>query len=262
MRAKAFKLNVSVLLTLLSLNQIAPSDKFNLFSIALSQPLDFYYKVKQGDTILTIALNNNLSPKDLLLWNCLSPQDQLNVGMAISLKPTGINCELRKESVVSDLVFTLPLDGKILGTFNEGGNKGISIGGYEGQAIKAAADGLVVYSGNTLAGYGNLIILKHNDIFLPAYAHNRRLLVVEGDRVSSGQKIAELGSYQNSDPKLHFEIRMNGKPVDPLPYLNKNVTQTSQRKNNGITEAKDKCIELGLKQGTEGFGKCVLRLSQ
>lgn len=112
-----------------------------------------------------------------------------------------------------------PTSGKTLAGFSEGGNKGVDIGGKAGQPILASADGKVVYSGSGLRGYGNLIIIKHNNIFLTAYAHNSKLLVKEGQLVKQGQKIAEMGNSDSSQVMLHFEIRRLGKPVDPLKYL-------------------------------------------
>lgn len=112
-----------------------------------------------------------------------------------------------------------PASGKVLAGFNEGGSKGIDIGGRSGQPVVAAAPGKVVYSGNNLRGYGNLVIIKHNKTYLSAYAHNSRILVKEGQTVSRGQKIAEMGKTDADNVKLHFEIRRLGKPVDPLKYL-------------------------------------------
>jgi lipoprotein NlpD len=111
-----------------------------------------------------------------------------------------------------------PTKGKILDGFSEG-TKGIDISGTLGQAVNASAAGKVVYSGGGLRGYGKLIIIKHNSTYLSAYAHNNKLLVKEGQAVSQGQKIAEMGSTDSSLVKLHFEIRKNGKPVDPLKHL-------------------------------------------
>ena len=111
-----------------------------------------------------------------------------------------------------------PSNGRVIGNF-EGGNKGVDIGGNPGDPVLAAAAGRVVYSGSGLRGYGQLIIVKHNDVYLSAYAHNSRLLVKEGQSVSKGQKIAELGQTDADRPKLHFEIRRNGNPVNPLDHL-------------------------------------------
>ena len=121
----------------------------------------------------------------------------------------------------SALRWQWPTQGTLLRRFaaDGPGRKGIDIAGRTGQPVRAAADGVVVYAGSGLRGYGELIIIKHNNTYLSAYAHNRRLLVKEGERVRRGQKIAELGSSGTDRPKLHFEIRRHGKPVDPLRYL-------------------------------------------
>ncbi len=114
-----------------------------------------------------------------------------------------------------------PTTGKVIAGFSnrENGNKGIDIGGKSGTKIVSAADGKVVYYGNALRGYGNLIIIKHNDDYLSAYAHNRKILVKEKDFVSAGQKIAEMGQTDSQNVKLHFEVRYRGKSVNPLKYL-------------------------------------------
>jgi lipoprotein NlpD len=112
-----------------------------------------------------------------------------------------------------------PVSGKVIEKFDEKRNKGIDIAAKEGDAVLAAADGQVVYSGSGLRGYGNLVILKHGDDFISAYAHNRQILVKQGQAVKRGQRIAEVGRSDASQPKLHFEIRRLGKPVDPLAYL-------------------------------------------
>ena len=98
-------------------------------------------------------------------------------------------------------------------------NKGIDIAGKVGEPVLAASDGKVVYAGNSLRGYGNLVIVKHDNTYLTAYAHNSKLLVKEGDSVRKGQKIAEMGDTDTNSPKLHFELRVNGKPVNPTPYI-------------------------------------------
>lgn len=116
-----------------------------------------------------------------------------------------------------------PVRGQILARFSsaEQGNKGIDIGGRDGSRINAAADGQVVYAGNALRGYGNLIIIKHNDDYLSAYAHNKRILVKERQDVKAGQQIAEMGDTDAASTRLHFEIRFRGQSVDPLRYLPK-----------------------------------------
>jgi lipoprotein NlpD len=112
-----------------------------------------------------------------------------------------------------------PVSGKVTDRFDEKRNKGIGIAAKEGDPVVASADGQVVYSGSGLRGYGNLVILKHNDDFISAYAHNRQILVKQGQMVKRGQRIAEVGKSDATQPKLHFEIRRQGKPVDPLAYL-------------------------------------------
>lgn len=119
--------------------------------------------------------------------------------------------------------WTWPALGKVIGTYSPSAalNKGIDISAAEGTPVMAASAGTVVYAGNNLHGYGNLLIIKHNESYVSAYGHNRSLLVKEGQKVSAGQKIAEMGSTGADKVKLHFEIRQNGRPVDPLKYLPK-----------------------------------------
>ncbi len=114
-----------------------------------------------------------------------------------------------------------PATGAVIGRFSSNGslNKGIDIAGELGQPVLAASDGSVVYAGSGLRGYGELVIIKHSDTYVSAYGHNRRLLVQEGQKVKAGQTIAEMGSTGADRVKLHFEIRRQGKPVDPLQYL-------------------------------------------
>jgi lipoprotein NlpD len=118
-----------------------------------------------------------------------------------------------------DLGWIWPGGGQVLAGFDESKNKGLDIGGSAGDLVLAAADGKVVYAGSGLRGYGNLIILKHNNTYLTAYAHNQALYVKEDQTVKKGQKIADMGSTDAERVKLHFEIRRQGKPVDPLKYL-------------------------------------------
>lgn len=112
-----------------------------------------------------------------------------------------------------------PVQGKIVAGFSEASNKGLDIAGKLGDPVIASAPGRVVYSGSGLRGYGKLVIIKHNKTYLSAYAHNKEILVKEGQSVVKGQKIAEVGSTDSDTPKLHFEIRKLGKPVDPAKYL-------------------------------------------
>lgn len=125
--------------------------------------------------------------------------------------------------LVGPIKWKWPVSGRVIGTFKTKGlvNKGVNIAGSRGKTIAAAADGKVVYAGNGLLGYGNLVIVDHNQQFLSAYAHNSRVLVKENDMVKTGQKIAEMGSSGADRVMLHFEIRRDGKPVNPLKYLPK-----------------------------------------
>ena len=118
-----------------------------------------------------------------------------------------------------DVGWIWPAQGTLIAGFDEAKNKGLDISGKAGDSVLAAADGRVVYAGAGLRGYGNLIILKHNNTYLTAYAHNRTLLVKEDQSVQKGQKIAEMGNSDADRVKLHFEIRRQGKPVDPARYL-------------------------------------------
>jgi lipoprotein NlpD len=112
-----------------------------------------------------------------------------------------------------------PSDGKIVATFDEGKSKGIDIAGKLGQQVMAAGAGKVMYAGSGIRGYGNLVIVKHSNSLLSAYAHNRSIVVKEGQTVSKGQVIAEMGDSDADSVKLHFEIRQQGKPVDPSRFL-------------------------------------------
>lgn len=122
-------------------------------------------------------------------------------------------------STEDDIAWIWPAQGKLIAGFDEVKNKGYDIDGKAGDAIIASADGRVVYAGAGLRGYGNLIILKHNNTYLTAYAHNQTLLVKEDQSVKKGQKIAEMGNSDADRVKLHFEIRRQGKPIDPAKYL-------------------------------------------
>jgi lipoprotein NlpD len=121
---------------------------------------------------------------------------------------------------VSGVNWRWPADGSLISRFQSGDAiPGIEIAGKSGDPVRAAADGVVVYSGNGLVGYGELVIIKHNDSFLSAYGHNRKRLVKEGQRVSAGQQVAEMGSTGATRNELEFQIRKDGNPIDPLGYL-------------------------------------------
>ena len=118
-----------------------------------------------------------------------------------------------------DVNWTWPATGAVLSGFDEAKNKGLAISGKAGDPVFAAADGRVVYAGSGLRGYGNLVIVKHNNTYLTAYAHNQSLLVKEDQVVRRGQKIAEMGSSDAERVQLHFEIRRHGRPIDPARLL-------------------------------------------
>lgn len=134
---------------------------------------------------------------------------------------TSVPTPAQMPAVSSSVKWQWPTQGRVVANFSaaDGGNKGIDIAGTKGQPVKAAAAGRVVYAGNALQGYGNLIIIKHNDDFLSAYAHNDSIKVDEQDTVKAGDTIATLGSTGTNSNKLHFEIRYQGKSVDPIRYL-------------------------------------------
>jgi lipoprotein NlpD len=132
-------------------------------------------------------------------------------------KPANDGAEVEPDA---DIEWGLPTQGRLIAGFSESANrKGIDIAGKLGQPVNASAPGKVVYSGSGLRGYGKLVIIKHNATFLSAYAHNDKLLVKEGQSVTRGQKIAEMGNTDADQVKLHFEVRRFGKPVDPAKYL-------------------------------------------
>lgn len=208
-----------------------------------SRPKPDTIRVKKGDTLYGLALQYGTSTKALASINGLRYPYTLQPGQTLRLKPTGrpaavasststvrsgnaksTSTKTTTAALPDDnrkVIWQWPVQGKLITTFksNKTGRKGIDIAGKEGREIKAAAAGRVVYSGNGLISYGNLVIIKHNRSYLSAYAHNRRLLVKEGDAIRAGQKIAELGKTGTDSPRLHFEIRKNGKPVNPLKYL-------------------------------------------
>ncbi|MFT4249570.1 MAG: peptidoglycan DD-metalloendopeptidase family protein [Pseudomonas sp.] len=196
--------------------------------------------VQRGDTLYAISRRTGIAPQDLAAWNGLSTPDTLYPGQSLRLYPSGgavaasrppaaasspgqaaAPAAVAATPISSGFNWRWPADGAVVGSFVQGEatKQGVDIAGTGGQAVRAAADGVVVYSGNGLVGYGELIIIKHNEQWLSAYGHNRKRLVNEGQNVKAGQQIAEMGSSGAARDMLHFEIRYNGKPVDPLLYL-------------------------------------------
>ncbi|PLZ03656.1 peptidase [Burkholderia sp. WAC0059] len=274
----------------------------------LGPPPPGYYRVKPGDTLYRIALENGQNYRDIAAWNNLSDPNQIEVDQLLRVVPPGANGAAYTPGVATAPVgggavesaplgapppagaiapgsgappagvpptamapppgatvppgagvpppaaavpptygpgstatmippqppgasdttgaaapgsidFAWPARGPVLNGFDDAQNKGINIGGAPGDPVRAAADGRVVYAGNGLRGYGNLIIIKHDATFLTAYAHNQALMVKEGDVVTKGQQIAQMGNTDSDRVMLHFEVRRDGKPVDPLKYL-------------------------------------------
>lgn len=208
-----------------------------------------YYRVKRGDTVLRIALDQGQAYRDIVRWNNLTDPNLIEVDQLLLVRPPAGKMTVKPltaatppaaqknvdqsmapsadpkiEAVKPDapppgIRLSWPAKGKVVEDFIDGKNKGIDIAGKLGDPIQAASDGKVVYAGNSLRGYGNLVIVKHDNTYLTAYAHNRNLMVKEGDVVRKGQKIAEMGDTDANSVRLHFELRVNGKPVDPLPFL-------------------------------------------
>ncbi len=206
-------------------------------------------EVQRGQTVYRIATENGITALDLALWNDIPPPYTIYPGQRLRLYPTDRNppsahVDVAKAPapigqratpstpapaqppalpVTSNLAWRWPADGAVVATFAAGDptRQGIDIAGNGGQPVRAAADGVVVYSGSGLVGYGELVIVKHNDQWLSAYGHNRARLVNEGALVKAGQQIAEMGRSGAARDMLHFEIRYSGKPVDPLGYLPK-----------------------------------------
>ena len=205
-----------------------------------------YYRVQPGDTLYSIGFRAGYDYHKLAEWNRIKPPYKIKVGQELKLFNTirvkRVKAKTKAKNIVQKkrtssqkklivsttnkrvlkLHWQWPVKGKILRNFYRTGKKGIDILGKFGQKVKSAAAGKVVYSGDGLSGYGNLIIIKHNDLYLSAYANNSRLWVNEGQQVKTGQVIANIGRDKDQKSTLHFEIRKNGKPVNPVGFLPKN----------------------------------------
>nr|WP_244314838.1 peptidoglycan DD-metalloendopeptidase family protein [Paraburkholderia unamae] len=203
-----------------------------------------YVRVRRGDTLQRLAQKHSVSVKDLAAWNHLKPNGRLRAGQSIKLvskqtitvqataPATGgqaastnanpvVNRQVAAEVArhANSVALVWPAHGRVVEPFAPGTTRGIEISGKAGDPVIAAADGKVMYAGTGLNEYGSLIIVQHNKDFLTAYSHNRRLLVKTGDMVHQGQQIAEMGSENNDRVAVLFEVRRDGKPVDPMPYL-------------------------------------------
>jgi len=209
-----------------------------------------YHVVQRGDTLYQIAFRHRLDWRDLAAWNRLSNAGRIYPGQRIRLRPPAASPggttapsgrpapqpgpgparpmpqpaprETPARTVTGPApTWSWPADGPVEWRFGQSRRNptGIGIGGRDGREVRAAADGEVVYSGSGLIGYGKLIILKHNESYLSAYGYNQALRVEEGERVRTGQVIALMGRGPADRPLLHFEIRLDGKPVDPARFL-------------------------------------------
>ena len=177
-------------------------------------------------------MQHNLDQRQLVSWNGLGSGTYIREGQRLRLKPPSGQTTARRNSsqprpatssaaILPAPTWRWPTAGAVIFRFGESSktSSGIRIGGAVGQSVKSTAAGEVVYAGTGLRSYGQLLILKHNETWLSAYGFNSKLLVTEGDNVQAGQMIAEMGSDSAGKALLHFEIRRNGQPVDPLRYL-------------------------------------------
>ncbi|MEO6102872.1 MAG: peptidoglycan DD-metalloendopeptidase family protein [Pseudoxanthomonas sp.] len=206
-------------------------------------------RVQRGDTLYGVAFRNGIDFRDLATWNGIGAPYTIYPGQSLRLYPSSgksvaaasaspaVTSRPKPASVAvaprpvatatpvppasSGVAWRWPADGAVIGRYVAGDatKQGVDIAGTSGQPVRAAGDGVVVYSGGGLVGYGELIIVKHNEAWLSAYGHNRTRLVNEGQNVKAGQQVAEMGRSGAARDMLHFEIRYNGKPVDPQSYL-------------------------------------------
>lgn len=218
-----------------------------------------HHVVRKGETLYTIAWQHGVDYRTLAAWNQIGPPYTIFPGQKLTVAPAGLPAKRRTQAGKPSAVTAAakntrtpaekksgkrkveggrtvqraaggdrapdgwhwPAKGELVTTFIDSGRKGVNIAGRLGDPIYAAANGRVVYTGGGLRGYGELIIVKHNHRYLSAYAHNNKLLVREGDTVTGGQRIAEMGRTGTDRVMLHFEIRRDGKPVDPIAFLPK-----------------------------------------
>jgi murein DD-endopeptidase MepM/ murein hydrolase activator NlpD len=192
-----------------------------------------FYRVERGDTVSKIARSNRQSVSNIVRWNNLPNPDAIEVGQVLRIAPpNGSSAGAQRTTPRSDatdsastaapasaISLVWPTEGQVVRNFDGRDSKGIDIVNSAGTPIVAAAPGTVVYAGNGLRGYGNLLIIKHDSEYLTAYAHNQALLVKEGETVTQGQKIAEMGSSDSNRVMLHFELRYQGRSVDPARDL-------------------------------------------
>lgn len=199
-----------------------------------------YVVVSPDESLAAIAWTYGLRYHQLARWNHIAPPYRLHPGQRLTLYPPGTSAQKAPRSSFAQvasrpntetfglnqphrLKWSWPAKGTMVRSFGKSGygSKGILIKGHLGEPIRASAGGTVVYAGGALKRYGLLVIIKYNDTWLSAYGHNRKLLVHQGQHVQSGQRIATMGTLPDGVPGLYFQIRKNGKPVNPLPFLSK-----------------------------------------
>ncbi|MDR5878508.1 peptidoglycan DD-metalloendopeptidase family protein [Caballeronia sp. LZ032] len=202
-----------------------------------------FYRVERGDTVSKIARAKRTSVANIARWNGLSNPDAIEVGQVLRVAPPAGSATSSTSSAASSgstdagagaqsaaqspaqakagpgVSLVWPAQGSVIRGFDGKNSKGVDIANAAGTPVIAAAAGNVVYAGNGLRGYGNMLIIKHDDDYLTAYAHNRTLLVKEGQTVQQGQQIAEMGDTDSNRTMLHFEVRYMGRSVDPARYL-------------------------------------------
>jgi lipoprotein YgeR len=198
-----------------------------------------FYRVERGDTVSKIARENRTTVANLKRWNGLTNPDAIEVGQVLRIAPPAGSATaadssasgaasaktdssaqaLSQNKAGPGVTLVWPAQGSVIRGFDGKNSKGIDIANAAGTPVVAAATGNVVYAGNGLRGYGNMLIVKHDDDYLTAYAHNRALLVKEGQTVQQGQQIAEMGDTDSNRTMLHFEVRYMGRSTDPARYL-------------------------------------------
>lgn len=195
------------------------------------------YTVKRGDTLYSIATRRGLDYRDVARWNGLDRNYTIVPGQVLRLAPpSGGRAVVRNAPAAKSRPVTRPPaqpigppvkwqwpveGGSVTLTQRPNGGQGLTIGGRSGQEVRAAGSGRVVYTGTGLLGYGQLVIIKHNETYLSAYGHTQSVMVHEGDTVRAGQHIASMGNGPQGAPMLYFEIRVNGDPNNPLTFLPK-----------------------------------------
>jgi lipoprotein NlpD len=192
------------------------------------------YTVKKGDTLYSIAWRHGVDYKDLARWNGIGRDYAIKPGQVLKFSsygpqpaqsatakaPASVQRTENAMPVGPPIQWLWPVQsGNVTLTTRPNGGQGLTIAGISGQEIRSAAAGRVVYTGSGLLGYGQLVIVQHNDTYLSAYGHTKTVLVHEQDAVQAGQSIATMGEGPNGSPVLYFEIRINGRPTDPRPLL-------------------------------------------